>query len=193
MTLAGLMASAPAVLKTRGAALAAVAALQLGALGYMVADRVRLVKTGREIILPIIPVDPRDLFKGDYVQLRFPISNIAPAAQGNDLLAVAKIAFITLEQQADESWSPVQVTASYPAKVAANQIVLRARPTPGWGARNVRYGIERYYVQEGKGGDLEKLAREKKLAAIVAVDSRGNAAIKGLSSDGKRVYDEPLF
>ena len=109
----------------------------------------------------------------------------------------AKLAYVTLQQLPDATWAAVQVSARYPAKTESNQVVLRARP-PQYGswsptAVNVRYGIERYYVPEGTGGSLEKLAREKKLSAIVAVDARGNAAIKGLSTDGKRVYDEPLF
>ncbi len=181
----------PAFLTTRGGALAAVAALQLGALGFMVADRVRLVTTGREIVLPIIPVDPRDLFKGDYVRLGFPISNV-PRELTKDLPAGTKNAFVTLEQQADTSWTVRGTSLRYPAAVAGNQIVLRARPA-SFNTGNMHYGIERYYVPEGKGPALEKLAREKKLAAVVAVDTSGNAAIKGLSTDGKRVYDEPLF
>ena len=197
MNLSDLTSRLPAYLQTRGAALVAVAALQIGALGYMVADRIHLIKSGREIELPIVPVDPRDLFKGDYVQLGFPISTIPIGLAATIDLKQAKVAYVTLQQQADASWTPVQVSARYPDKTGPAQIVLRARPPhhSGWSptAMNMRYGIERYYVPEGKGGDLEKLARQKKLAAIVAVDGRGNAAIKGLSTDGRRVYDEPLF
>ena len=80
--------------------------------------------------------------------------------------------------------------------MTATQAILQARPWSrdwkNWSHR-VRYGIERYYVPEGKGGDLENLARDKKLAVVVAVDKGGNAAIKGLVADGKRVYEEPLF
>jgi uncharacterized membrane-anchored protein len=183
------------MLKSRGGALAVVAALQLGALGTMVADRVRIVKTGREIVLPIVPVDPRDLFKGDYVRLGYPISTIPATARKDGALDGAKEAYVTIEQGADQTWSVVQIDKTYPKATAVNQVVLHARPAWGWrnDFRNVRYGIERYYVPEGKGRDLEKLAREKKLAAIVAVDTRGNAVITGLSSEGKRVYDEPLL
>lgn len=183
-------------LTTRAGALAAVAALQLAVLGFMVADRVRIVKTGREIVLPIVPVDPRDLFKGDYVRLGYPISTIPATARKGEGLDDAKEAFVTIEQGADQSWSVVEIDKTYPKTTAANQVVLHARQASRWGSngwRSVRYGIERYYVPEGKGGDLEKLAREKKLAVMVAVDKRGNAVITGLSSEGKRVYDEPVF
>lgn len=197
MSFEDLKAWLPPSLKTRGAALAAVAALQLGALGYIVVDRLTLLRTGREIVLPIVPVDPRDLFKGDYVRLGFPISTIpADTAKTEDFTA-GKPAFVTIEQQPDDSWTVVRMTARHPGKVSEKQVVLRARPAwnGAWsrGSNQVRFGIERYYVPEGKGGALERLAREKKLAAIVAVDASGNTAIKGLSSDGKRVYDEPLL
>jgi uncharacterized membrane-anchored protein len=58
---------------------------------------------------------------------------------------------------------------------------------------NVLYGIENFFVPEGTGHDLEKLVGERKLSALVAVDDDGNAAIKGLIVDGKRVYEEPLL
>jgi hypothetical protein len=35
--------------------------------------------------------------------------------------------------------------------------------------------------------------REKKLSALIAVDGDGNAGIKGLVVDGRRVYEEPLL
>ncbi len=57
----------------------------------------------------------------------------------------------------------------------------------------MRYGIESYFVPEGQGPRLEALARDKKMAALIAVDSGGNAAIKGLVIDGVLQYEEPLF
>ncbi len=192
MTGSTLFARIPTPLRSYGAALAAVAALQLGALGYMVFDRIRLIKTGREIVLPIVPVDPRDLFKGDYVRLGFPITNVPQEITLPDAKSYVRgAAYVTIEQQPDASWTMVRVTPTLPTSLPANQVALRAKQ-PNFG-RTMRYGIERYYVPEGKGRPLEKLAREKKLAAVVAVDSNGNAAIKGLSTDGVRVYDEPLF
>lgn len=59
--------------------------------------------------------------------------------------------------------------------------------------QQVRYGIESYFVPEGQGKRLEDLAREKRMAALIAVDSSGEAAIKGIIIDGKLQYEEPLF
>jgi uncharacterized membrane-anchored protein len=45
--------------------LAILALAHTGVLAAMVIDRVRLLSSGREITLPIVPVDPRDLFRGE--------------------------------------------------------------------------------------------------------------------------------
>jgi uncharacterized membrane-anchored protein len=50
-----------------------------------------------------------------------------------------------------------------------------------------------YDVPEGTGPKLEGQARTGKLAAIVAVDAKGRAAIKGLMLDGKVIHREPLL
>ncbi len=195
--LADISSRVPAFLKTRGGALTLIAALQLGVLTTIVAGRVNLLRTGREIVLPIVPVDPRDLFKGDYVRLAYPVSTLPvdmPDAKGKGANTPV---YITLQPAADGSWSVAAASSTYPAQVAAGHVVLRGiREFETW--RNtapvrVRYGLERYYVPEGTGPALEKLARNKKLAAIISVDSRGTAAIKGLSADGVKIYDEPLF
>ena len=177
------------------------AVLLTGILGWMVVDRVRLLKTGREIELPVRPVDPRDLFKGDYARMAFDISLVPPELMPEpdklpaDVIyrrTAPKTVFVTLEQQADQSWKPVAVATRWPPPVTAKQIVLKGQ-TQSWDRRRISYGIERYYVPEGTGGNIEDLARKSKLAAIVAVDAKGRAAIKGLVTDGKRIYEEPLL
>jgi uncharacterized membrane-anchored protein len=188
--LSNMAARIPALFKTKGGALALVAALQLGALSWMVAERVALLKGGREVVLPIVPVDPRDLFKGDFVRLAYPISTVPIRLTDGKNLAYNKRVYVTLQPEADATWSVAAVASDYPGTVATGQIILRG--TMEYNNR-IRFGLERYYVPEGKGPALEKLAREKKLAAIVAVDRKGIAAIKGLSADGQKIYDEPLF
>lgn len=181
-------------------ALLLVALVQTGVLGAMVLDRVRLIKTGREITLPIIPVDPRDLFRGEYVRLGYeagivPIQLLdGPAPRRN------RAFHVVLERGEGGAWKPVKVSRAMPQETGADRIVLKARTQWDWPARttteqkvSVRYGIESYFVPEGEGLRLEQLAREKKMAALVAVDSRGNAAIKGLIIDGELRYEEPLF
>ena len=165
-----------------------------GILGSMIFDRVRLLATGREIVLPIKPVDPRDIFRGDYTSLAYDISTIDPSLVTQALQDYPRRAsiYVTIEKGADGAWRPVAVTKDLPKGLPETQVALAATLSGG-GSQSVLYGLERYYVPEGKGGELEKLAREKTLSALIAVDTHGQAAIKALLHDGKRVYAEPLW
>jgi uncharacterized membrane-anchored protein len=178
------------VLKRPVAAVIASVVLLTSLLGAMVFERVQHLRNGREIVLAIRPVDPRDLFKGDYVRLGYDIASPKP-----DLLTAYNNrrdlpVFVLIEQGAtDPAWTVVAVTEQWPVTVAANQVVLTAKAN----YRTLQYGIERYYIPEGTGPKLEDQARTGKLAAIVAINSKGKAAIKGLMLDGKKIYDEPLL
>lgn len=57
----------------------------------------------------------------------------------------------------------------------------------------VWYGIEQYYVPEGKGLALEQAAAQRQLFVKVKIDKFGHAAIAGLVADGQDVYQEKLF
>jgi len=179
-------------------ALAIIALAQTAVLAGIVIDRVRLLQSGREIVLPIIPVDPRDLFRGEYVRLSYSVGSVpsrlleGPKPGRNDAF------YVVLEKAADGAWQPVKVSAAMPAETSPDRVVLKGRALHEWmqsptARQLVRYGIESYFVPEGQGKRLEDLAREKKLAARIAVDGRGNAAIKGLIIDGVVQYEEPLL
>lgn len=176
------------------AGIAASALLLTAILAYLVLDRIHLITSGREISLPIKPVDPRDIFKGDYARLGYDISRppqalMAPvfdkSRRGTDV-------FVTIESSGGTPWHVVAVSALRPRDVGANQLVLAGRLAHSW-QNTINYGIERYFVPEGEGRKLEDLARTSQLSAVIAVDARGRAAIKGIEQDGKRIYDEPLL
>ena len=180
--------------------LAIVALAQTGVLAAMVIDRVRLLASGREITLPIGPVDPRDLVRGEYVRLGYDVGRVpsrlleGPSPRRNAAF------YVVLEKKADGSWTPAKISRAMPQEKSADRIVLKGRTVHGWRigtAGNetvaVRYGIESYFVPQGQGRRLEALAREKRMAALIAVDARGNAGIKGLIIDGTLQYAEPLF
>jgi uncharacterized membrane-anchored protein len=179
-------------------ALGAVALAQTAVLAWMVIDRVQLIKTGREIVLPIVPVDPRDLFRGEYVRLGFPINRVEAAIPDDTPFQRNAWLYIVLEKSGEDDWRAVEASRTLLHQDNPSRIVLKARllwrePVQAPRFAMVRYGIESYFVPEGEGRKLEALAGQKKLAALVAVDKAGNAAIKGLIIDGKLQYDEPLF
>ena len=178
-------------------ALAVVASAQTAVLAYMVIDRVTLLKTGREIVLPIVPVDPRDLFRGEYVRLGFEISRLPRSLlDGPPPQKQSEKFYVTLEKKEDGTWKAAKVTREAPGDPGSDRIVLQARSQNTWWSGAwifPRYGIESYFVPQGQGPKLEAMARNQKLAALVAVDKVGKAAIKGLIIDGKLQYEEPLF
>lgn len=181
-------------------ALAAVAAVQSGVLAYMVYDRVSLLKSGREITIDVVPVDPRSLFRGDYVILNYPLSQV-PLDASNELPRPGEIVYVTIAKRND-GWETVAVGDRHPGEAGEERAVLKGRIERSWvggggGERRaqarVRYGIESYFVPEGEGKELERQVRDRKIAALVAVGRDGTAAIKGLVVDGETVYVEPIL
>lgn len=181
-------------------AVGVVALVQSVVLGFMVWDRIELLKHGREVLLPILPIDPRSLFRGDYVRLTYNVTRVSGRLIEARLRGSAAV-YVTVARGADGEWTAINAGPNHAGAGGADVIVLKGRLERGGSFELlpsghdavVHYGIESYFVPEGKGRELEALAQDKKLAAVVAVDTRGNAAIKGLMIDGKIAYEEPLF
>jgi len=188
------------------ALLVLVALVQSAALFKMVYDRDRLLKNGREVMLSVRPLDPRDIFRGDYVTLGYDISSLKTSnlpeekRASSDAIERGGTAYVTLTPNPAGGWTVAGVTPAYPAAVASGDIVLKANVLSIWRSTdttdavlNLRYGIETYFVPEGTGRALEDKVRSHKIEAIVAVDSSGEAALRGLVVDGERHVDPPLL
>ena len=176
-------------------ALAIVLVAQTGVLGQIVVSRMRHLENGREIVLKAQPVDPRSLFRGDYVILGYGIFRV-PRVEG-EAVENGDVRYVTIQQAGDE-WNVVAAGKTYPATVAPGQAVIRGEVVNTWpGDTSVtlemHYGIESYFVPEGQGLELEQKVRTGDLKVIVALDADGKAAIKGLVLDGTVRYDEPLL
>jgi uncharacterized membrane-anchored protein len=147
------------------------------------------LRTGTEILLKTVPVDPRDLFRGDYVILAYDIGRLDLNTIPTDYVDFRfhdKI-YVSLKQQ-DGYGAASRIYRSLPKD---EKLFLKGT------VRNVRgklltvaYGIESYFVPEGKGKDIER-AREgfsrKRLSVKVSIDRFGNAVIKSLLIDDKEV------
>ena len=183
-------------------AIAAVALSQAAVLGWMIWDRVSLLANGREVVLEVVPVDPRSLFRGDYVILGYDISRFT-LPPGTKPPKRNSPFYVTLKKGAGETWQAVAGGTERPQKVQPDEVVIEGRVdyTAQGSSDNkqqpavvgLHYGIESFFVPEGTGRELERLVGDKKISALIAIDSGGQAAIKGLMSDGQRVYDEPLL
>lgn len=180
-----------------------VALVQTAALFKIVYDKDSLLKSGREITLPVKPVDPRDIFRGDYVTLGYDISSLNASqvpAGSFDKFAIGAPAYVTVAPDPAGGWAVSSVSPEFPKNVSPADVVLKARVDRMWrgqsgsdGVLSLRYGIETYFVPEGTGRVLESKVREHKNDAILAVGADGSAALKGLVVDGERHVDPPLL
>ena len=52
------------------------ALVQIGFLSWIIAGRAAILRNGKEVLLKVEPIDPRDLLRGDYIFLGYEISGI---------------------------------------------------------------------------------------------------------------------
>ncbi|HBG77932.1 MAG TPA: hypothetical protein DDW84_03655 [Phycisphaerales bacterium] len=161
--------------------------LQVILLAYMAGQRENVLRTGKTIYLRTVPVDPRDLFRGDYVRLQYEISNIEreKMQDGLKLLSVSdshknkdKKVYAVLEVNDDNVAEVVYVTDKKPEK---GKLFIRGRVERFGNFLFVRYGIEAYFMQQGAGKDLEKRNVDGNRASLemqIALGSDGTAVIK---------------
>ena len=178
------------------------AALQTAVLGYMVESRASILRSGADIKLKTLPVDPRDLLRGDYVILSYPISTIpksivtgeVPKVNGRERLVVR------LKPGADGLWTATEASfGSLPAQEGS--VVLRTLPFDYYSVTDgvlpetlfVSYGLERYYVPEGEGKVLEEARNQEELEVEARVSADGTPQIARLILKGEPIYDEPLY
>ncbi len=159
------------------------AAAQLVILVGMIALRAVPLVTGQTVLVRVQPVDPRDLFRGDYVILSYDFSRV----QQDEIEGLSK-------EERERGMKKLQGRAVYvplvPDSVPGHWRAAKAtviEPEHGLFIKghmerygSLKFGIEAYYVQEGTGLMYEQAIRDRKLSAELAVTSGGQAALKGL-------------
>lgn len=166
------ISNAPAYGLARGQFIAAVG-LQLLLLSGMGMAKAYTLYTGKVVHLQTRPVDPWDMFRGDYVRLSYGISQ----PTGTQLFKRGEQVYVTL-QEGEHFWKEVGISRSMP-HLTEHQVAIKGKVSDEFfgGRDTVSYGIERYYVPEGTGHTYERV---KAMDVTVAVDQFGNAAIKSV-------------
>jgi uncharacterized membrane-anchored protein len=133
--------------------------------------------TGKEVVLQTAPVDPTDIFRGDYVQLSYQISTLNNLP-GISTLENNKKAYVHLEQDG-EIWDATEVSN---AKNDSWDVFIVGEVDNSYmGTVRLTYGIEQYFVPEGKGLAIQTA---KDIKVRVVINGAGQAFIKGLLVDG---------
>jgi uncharacterized membrane-anchored protein len=135
------------------------------------------LQTGDEILLKTKPVDPRDLFRGDYVVLRYDISTITTddlSYKGADFNEGDKV-YVLLNVDDNKIGSLLNIDKNKPKEAFFIKGIIK---NANKNILNIEYGIESYFVPEGEGIEIEKKLGE--IYTKVSVDNFGNALIKSL-------------
>jgi uncharacterized membrane-anchored protein len=148
-------------------------ALPLALAGLAAAD----LAFGAEIRLQAEPVDPVDVFRGNYVVLRYEISSLpvlGEVRRGDTLCARL--------QESDGVW---RANYADPGKPTGTVICGRARndASPGESVR-IEYGIETYYASAERAREIEESIAQGDLYVVIDLDADGSARIKRLEGGG---------
>jgi len=170
-------------------------------LGGMIVGHAWPLWTGRVVTMKVVPVDPRDLFRGEYVHLETAATQLhrqgGTIPQGQSWSYVqpldrvfeesrrGSVLYVQLAPSASGDYVPVSVSL----KPQAGALNLRGRTKyPDGTHLSVDYGLDSFYMQEGKSRRVEEAIRQRRLVQMqVAVASSGQARIKTLLIDGVAV------
>ena len=163
-----------------------IAILPIAAMFYTQTVNFVVLAFGERVLLETVPVDPRDILRGDYVNLGYKISRIDTEILRNSLgeadedfnynRSSGREIFVTLQKDERGIGTVKSVSATRPP----GGLYLRGVITDRWSG--IGYGIGVYYVPEGTGREIEDRIRgmdETQILVDVRV-LRGHPVIKDL-------------
>ena len=150
-------------------------ALPLGTVGW---TEVQLAR-GTEVRLQTVPVDPRDLFRGDYVILRYEISQV----DVYDNIRAGDTVYVPL-RKVGVRW---KARGGAQREKPEEPPFIRGRATSSMSSETlepieVEYGIETYFIEAGTGRRYESA---EFLYVDVSIDRNGKARIKRVKIPGR--------
>ncbi len=133
------------------------------------------LQTGEEVILKTRPVDPRDLFRGDYVILNYEIGSVdvSDFEEGNTI-------YVGLQVDENGYGDSIGVYRNPPEGLFIKGTVKK----DSFRRSNVEFGIESYFVPEGEGRTVE---RNRNLEGKIVIDKSGDAVLKAILIEGEEI------
>ncbi|MEZ4502659.1 MAG: GDYXXLXY domain-containing protein [Dehalococcoidia bacterium] len=140
----------------------------------------RLLAEGTEITLEVVPVDPRDLLRGDYVTLGYEAQDLANVL--GDFATEGETVYVVFQQRG-EYWVPIEYNRDRvsPSSLPSGSVQIKARVTSSnLGRIRVDYpNLDRYYIPSGTGNPPSIPD------AVVTVTGDGEARLVRLLIDGQ--------
>lgn len=145
-------------------------------LGLIVYSSFPLI-TGKTIVLKTQPIDPFDIFRGQYLTINYDVSLI-PKIDG---VKDGDTVYVVLKKEGDIF---VYDSATI-NKPSSENIFLKGKMTQNWGLdrtlMRVEYGVEQYYFERNAQINTTNMTVELKVA------KSGSARISRLMHDGKQL------
>jgi uncharacterized membrane-anchored protein len=169
-------------------------ALQTVIIFAVIIFKLSVLTGGTEVLLKVEPVDPRGLLRGDYVTFQYRISNLAPYHFRGQQMKNGETVYVILSQ-GGKYWEAQSAQKSRPSE---DEVFIKGRVESGGvesqsetsaprrfndSSIRVVYGVEQYFIPEGKGQNFS--FAHKEAAAKVAVDENGNAGLKQIYVNDK--------
>jgi uncharacterized membrane-anchored protein len=179
----------------------AVSLLQIGFLTWTIAGRAAVLRDGREVLLQVQPIDPRDLLRGDYVILGYGFTQLPrtlfPASVTDADFEAGRAVYVQLKP-GEGGVHTASAAAFDRAALAGDDPVIRGTLSYAQGGEGglgavVDYGIERFYLPEGDGKDIERDMRERPFHVVVALGPDGAAQVKRFLDGQTVLYEEPYY
>lgn len=137
---------------------------------HSIAKKEELLKDGQLVLLELAPVDPRSLMQGDYMALRYKIS------ENIDFDNIPKRGYCVVVLDKDDRANKVRFQKGL-TPLDKGEHLIEYTSSDKW---NINIGAESFFFQEGQAERYEKAKY-----GGVKIDKDGNSLLVGL-------YDEQL-
>lgn len=167
-----------------------VALIQLVLIAIPLIDRLQVQMTGEEVTLELVPVDPRDLLRGDYVTINLAINRLAADLPGAALLSAGQTVYAQLRQ---DGTGPATAVRLAPYRDALDGLAIAGRVTSVKEDEiRLDYGLDAFFLEEGAGLRIEQLDADR-IVLVVAVSADGRSLPLRLLVDGKPFKSDGAF
>ncbi len=139
-----------------------------------VAKKEALLSDGELVLLELAPVDPRSLIQGDYMRLRYAIS------EGIDNDTISKRGFCVVKLLPNGTAERVRLQENT-TPLNENEHLIEYSAKNWWG---INIGAESYFFQEGMGEKYE----DAKYGGV-KVDAKGNSLLVGLFDEDLKLIE----
>lgn len=137
----------------------------LGLFNNSILQKEELLTDGQLVLLELAPVDPRSLMQGDYMRLRYAIS------ENINFDSISKRGFCVVKLEKNGIAKKVRIQENK-TPINNNEFLIEYTSN-GW--RGINIGAESYFFQEGEADKYENANY-----GGIKVDNQGNSLLVGL-------------